>query len=664
YHPCLKGVSPAMTYVGGLVVLALVGVFCLALSARIGVDAALLPLPVLSAASVVLLAAGCVNRLPWGLWLCYALLAAGTCLILVRHGAGVLRRALPSPGFWLFLGAGALFWVIFAVQQPLFTQWDEFTAWGLAPKMVKEMNALYAAEPVNLTAYHTYPGTSLVSYFFQGLSPRFTEWQCLAALDILLMACLAAATALPPGRWPHSILIFAVGALLPYFFSTLPAGTPSVAYANAMADLPMGMLFGGVLCLYFGGREQGRWLALPALALLTMTKDITFAYGLIAVFVMLVDRLLAVPRQWPRSLGNAVVLAAPVLGVFLLWGRYTAAVDPASAPASVGSEGLSYGAVLTGGIRQLLGIGREEKFSRLMALMGQAFFSRRLCLLGSGAVAVALITAVAGAAWLCAEKGARRRVAGVWAALAFCFAALYVFHLILYHYNFAEEEALALKDYDRYLSPYYMGWLLTMLCLLGQGLRRRLSGAALAGGTVALVAVFFWRGVPCAGFWTNADSLYTLRADVKRRAAAANEVLDWEDRVLVLSQGDDATRWYYYKYELTAHVVNGYGGLYWGGEDTTHRWDSDFMNLVESLNWELYDFQAVGNANSVADYMAEKGCDYLLIDRADAYLEREFSYRFEGGLTAGMPATLYRFTGAENTVAFVPVAVAESGVQP
>ena len=39
--------------------------------------------------------------------------------------------------------------------------------------------------------------------------------------------------------------------------------------------------------------------------------------------------------------------------------------------------------------------------------------------------------------------------------------------------------------------------------------------------------------------------------------------------------------------------------------------------------------------------MAEKDCDYILIDRADDYLQREFSPLFEGGLTNDMPATLY-----------------------
>ncbi len=45
--------------------------------------------------------------------------------------------------------------------------------------------------------------------------------------------------------------------------------------------------------------------------------------------------------------------------------------------------------------------------------------------------------------------------------------------------------------------------------------------------------------------------------------------------------------------QLTAaKVVNGDGGTWWGNHDYSSRRDSDFMNLVESLNWTLYDFEA------------------------------------------------------------------------
>ena len=178
-----------------------------------------------------------------------------------------------------------------------------------------------------------------------------------------------------------------------------------------------------------------------------------------------------------------------------------------------------------------------------------------------------------------------------------------------------------------------------------------------------IFAVFCWRGVPAAGFWSGADSLYTLRADVQSRADTMNTVLGWPDRVLVISQGDDATRWYYYRYELTAQVVNGFGGFYGRLGETQDRWDSDFMNLVESENWTLYDYKAVCVPDTLVAYMAEKDCDYILIDRADDYLQREFSPLFEGGLTNDMPAALYHFEGADAAVPFKLAAVAESGVE-
>ena len=87
------------------------------------------------------------------------------------------------------------------------------------------------------------------------------------------------------------------------------------------------------------------------------------------------------------------------------------------------------------------------------------------------------------------------------------------------------------------------------------------------------------------------------------------------------------------------------------------------MNLVESENWTLYDYKAVCVPDTLVAYMAEKDCDYILIDRADNYLQREFSPLFEGGLTNDMPATLYHFEGADAAVPFTLAAVAESGVE-
>lgn len=660
--------------VWGLFVLLLLAGACAVLASGGKLHAALLPLPLLAGSAVLLYGFGIVGALRVGVALVILLLAAVWVVGLVKlRPAGfakACREALSTPGLVLFLGGTVFFWVLFFVQQPMFTQWDEFTAWGLAPKMVVERGAFYVADPVNLKASFTYPATSLVTFLFQPFGV-WSEWACLAALDTLALACVAAATALPRDRWYSGVLVFAAGVLLPYFFRDPTPGAYATQYVNAMADLPMAMLFGGTLCLYLGTQRRCGifWLTALPLALLTLTKDICFAYGLIAAFLIGLDWLARAEGPFRKRLVPALLhaggLAVVVVAAFLSWSRYTAAVTPtADTAASVGSAGLSYGAVLTGGIKQLLGIGRDDKFAQIMATMGDAFFTRRICLLGGGALAVLAITLVAAAAWLAAEKGpARRGILVMHLGFAFCFAALYAFHLILYYYNFSDVEGLALKDYDRYLTPYYQAWMLTMLCQLATVARGKLGRTALGGAAAVIVAVFCWRGVPAAGFWTGADSLYTLRADVEQRAEAMNTVLNWGDRVLVLSQGDDATRWYYYRYELTAQVVNGFGGFYGRLGETEDRWDSDFMNLVESENWTLYDYKAVCVPDTLVAYMAEKDCDYLLIDRADDYLQREFSPLFEGGLTNDMPATLYHFEGEDAEVPFTVAAVAESEVQ-
>ena len=227
---------------------------CAILAERFTLSPALLPLPVLSGAVVVLYLCGVAGFLRVGAVAVLLALAAVWVVGLVQYRpAGVAdawKRAASVPGFTLFLGGAAFIWLLFCVQQPMFTQWDEFTAWGLAPKMVVERGAFYVADPVNLKASFTYPATSLITFLFQPFGP-WAEWACLAAIDTLALACLAAASALPRERWAGGVLVFAAGFLLPFFFSATPTGGYAAQYVNAMADLPLAMLFGGTLCLYF-----------------------------------------------------------------------------------------------------------------------------------------------------------------------------------------------------------------------------------------------------------------------------------------------------------------------------------------------------------------------------------------------------------------------------
>ena len=169
-----------------LALLLLLSGACAILGEKSNLSPALLPLPVLSGAVVVLYLCGIAGVPRAGAVLVLLALAAVWVLGLVQlRPAGVFKAwqsALCAPGFALFLGGAAFIWVLFCVQKPMFTQWDEFTAWGLAPKMVVERGAFYVADPVNLKASFTYPATSLITFLFQPFG-HWAEWASQPALS-------------------------------------------------------------------------------------------------------------------------------------------------------------------------------------------------------------------------------------------------------------------------------------------------------------------------------------------------------------------------------------------------------------------------------------------------------------------------------------------------
>ena len=167
--------------VWALFVLLLLTGTCAVLASGGKIHAALLPLPLLSGAALVLYGFGVAGALRLGAGLVFLLWAAVWVVGLVKlRPAGfakACRETLTTPGIALFLGGAAFLWVLFFALQPMFTQWDEFTAWGLAPKMVVERAAFYVADPVNLKASFTYPATSLVTFLFQPFG-AWAEWAC------------------------------------------------------------------------------------------------------------------------------------------------------------------------------------------------------------------------------------------------------------------------------------------------------------------------------------------------------------------------------------------------------------------------------------------------------------------------------------------------------
>ena len=127
-----------MSLLTGILVLVLVCAASVSLAAATGRDAAVFPLPIFAGAVCLLLAGGCLGMLQWALWLCYLLLLAGAAALGLRAGRARWLAAASSTGLLFFAAASLVIWVLFAVLQPMFVEWDEFTFWGMAAKLLKE----------------------------------------------------------------------------------------------------------------------------------------------------------------------------------------------------------------------------------------------------------------------------------------------------------------------------------------------------------------------------------------------------------------------------------------------------------------------------------------------------------------------------------------------
>ena len=144
-------------------------------------------------------------------------------------------------------------------------------------------------------------------------------------------------------------------------------------------------------------------------------------------------------------------------------------------------------------------------------------------------------------------------------------------------------------------------------------------------GVLAVFCVLIgWRGVPTAGFWNYPHVVYSVRDDVKERAGQVNDLLDWDDTVLLISQGDDATRWNYFGYDLNATLARGFGGFGYGHEGDWS-WDTTHMNLVDPARAqegmpEVYPYQTVCTADDLRLFLLDKRYTHILIDESDDYI--------------------------------------------
>ena len=149
---------------------------CLFLNTKTRLAAGLTPLFVLCGTMVWYSTLGSVHMLvPAGIVWFGA--AAAACVWLWRKHKDIRWREFFSPAMVYFLLASLAVIVLFAVRRPIFNEWDEFSFWGIAPKVVKTENQLYTYNPGEMRVSTFVPGIIMLDYAFQFLGSVFVPWK-------------------------------------------------------------------------------------------------------------------------------------------------------------------------------------------------------------------------------------------------------------------------------------------------------------------------------------------------------------------------------------------------------------------------------------------------------------------------------------------------------
>ena len=196
-------------------------------------------------------------------------------------------------------------------------------------------------------------------------------------------------------HWHIAVPAAAVLTLVPYMVSVYQRGIyVQTTYMNAYSDIPMGLLFGAGLVLYFAPRKKTPVLMTGAvLAVTASCLSMGFALCLIAAAIICFDLLFVQKEDVPffrlKGLGGKLCWCASLVGAplaaFFGWAAHMSVVLGSNRFDIGGSADMGMVQMVTTGIAELLGIGRTQKFTDIMELMKSAFFNTRLTMFSVGA---------------------------------------------------------------------------------------------------------------------------------------------------------------------------------------------------------------------------------------------------------------------------------------
>lgn len=652
---------------------------CVFVTHRFSLSAGIAPFFVLCITILWYSILGCFDLLSLAGWLWFFAALAAAVWLFTQHKK-IQWRQFITPSTVFFVIASVSIIVLLAVRQPLFMEWDEFSFWGIAPKVVKHTGQLYTFDPEGLRVTSYVPGLIMLDHAFQFLGSAFVPWKVFAAYDIMMFAAFALVlSAFERRHWNLAVPMTVMLCLLPYLFTVYQRDI----YVNPMymicyADVPMGILFGAPIAAYFVSKEKKPILLLCVVLGITVeciTKDMGFALCLIAAAIIAFDLLFiekGFQKLWKKLAWCAAMFVAPV-AAFLGWAAHMKAVTGADRFDIGGAENMGMVEMLFAGITELFSPNKSDKFLQVMGDMWSAFWNSKITMFslggiinGSGAVVFVVVFVILAFAFLYGNKKDRQSIVAFGVLSVLGFLAFYIFTGFTYVYVFKDLEAAGLSSYNRYIYPYYLGLMLVALALLARSLCRAKPHALGVGFLLMLSLGCSVRTLsfiqPQLSVVDYADGYFAGRRQDNLSVEQAKQFLTEDDHIFLVSQGDDGKRWFMQYYEFYPEVIVDYsfgGGTLSEAFELRHGAFTGARNMNFTQQQIDYFSSRPFTAQVFCEYLEAAGCTAIYFDQLDGIFVEQYGHLFTDGLTSG--AKLYKIEGSGTQMQFVPV---EGSVAP
>lgn len=475
-----------------------------------------------------------------------------------------------SPGVILFILSSLLMLIFLAYRQPLMSEWDEFSFWGISKHLMKIHDQLYTFYKSSMIGNSTPPTLGCIAYFFQRFVPQFTEWICFFGYDVMFFACFSALTAAFDRKsWNSAFIVYLFGFLSPYIFEIY---TKIIylepVYITTYADVPLGIVTAGALAVYFFATDNNSrdiMPVLPVLMLLTLIKDMGFALSCIVLFIVFFDMWVGkkefsffkIKGFFGKCFAAAAMLATAA-GSFMGWSLHMVKVMNRNPFELGGVTNMGQVEMLITGVKELLFGPQSDKFVFVKNRMIDAFFTVKISMLGSGAVIFAIVTVLFAIAFIFGDKNGKKRSAMMYLTSIVGFVGYYVFHLFLYVYIFKDQVSYSLGSYNRYIYPYYIAWLsfaVMAVCLAARDGKKFFAKGTLFGFTGAVFLIFsIYAGYDNIFIECN-DRSFALRLDIKEKVEYIQDAIGEDDVIFLHCGGDNGERWFIYTHEFARNII-------------------------------------------------------------------------------------------------------------